>query len=65
MVGGILWVVKSRPNYKVGGRILLGIILTVIFIVQLQSINNKIFDPIFQRANVMAQMQLAGGSIAG
>jgi hypothetical protein len=47
-IGVIVWVFKSKPSYKVIGRILIGFVLTLIFIVCLQSINNTIFDPIFQ-----------------
>ena len=48
ILGGTLWIVKSKPSYKVVGRILIGIVLTVIFIVGLQVLNNAIFDPIFK-----------------
>ena len=47
-IGVIVWVIKSNPSYKVIGRIIIGFVLTLIFIVCLQSINNTIFDPIFQ-----------------
>jgi len=46
--GVIIWVIKSKPGNKVIGRIFIGFVLTFIFIVGLQSINNAIFDPIFQ-----------------
>jgi hypothetical protein len=47
-IGVIIWVIKLKPSYKVIGRIFIGFVLTLIFIVGLQSINNAIFDPIFQ-----------------
>ena len=48
LIGIAIWIVKSKPSYKILGRLLIGSIVTVIFIVGLQSINNAIFDPIFQ-----------------
>jgi hypothetical protein len=49
-VAGItIWFFKTRPAYKIAGRILIGIPLTVIFIVSVQEINNTIFDPLFLR----------------
>ena len=47
ILGVVIWIAKSKPNYKIAGRILVGLVLTMIFIVGLQSINNTIFDPIF------------------
>ncbi|MCK5103166.1 MAG: hypothetical protein KAR17_10130, partial [Cyclobacteriaceae bacterium] len=47
ILGVVIWIAKSKPNYKIAGRILVGLVLTVIFIVGLQVINNAIFDPIF------------------
>jgi hypothetical protein len=47
-IGVIVWFLKSKPGYKIIGRILIGFVLTLIFIVALQSINNIIFDPIFE-----------------
>lgn len=46
--GIIIWVIKSKPNTKVTGRIIIGVVLTLIFIVCLQSLNNTVFDPIFE-----------------
>jgi hypothetical protein len=48
LIGAIIWILKSHPSYRVIGRIFTGFVLTLIFIVCLQSINNIIFDPIFQ-----------------
>ena len=47
LMGIFLWAFKSKPNYKIAGRILIGFVLTFIFILLLQKINNLIFDPIF------------------
>ena len=48
LIGVCLWAFRAKPNYKAAGRILLGVVLTFVFIVLLQKINNLIFDPIFQ-----------------
>jgi hypothetical protein len=47
LVGIIVWLVKSKPGYKIIGRLIIGFVLTVIFLSALQDINNAIFDPIF------------------
>ena len=47
VMGIVIWIVKTKPSYRILGRLLFGSIVTVIFIVGLQSINNAIFDPIF------------------
>jgi hypothetical protein len=47
MSGIAIWIIKSNPSIKVAGRLMLGVILTFIFIVGLQAGNNAIFDPIF------------------
>lgn len=46
--GTIIWIIKSKPDFKIIGRLLIGFLLTVVFIIGLQVINNAIFDPIFQ-----------------
>ena len=46
--GTVVWIIRSKPQFKILGRLLGGFVLTVIFIVGLQVINNAIFDPIFQ-----------------
>jgi len=46
--GIAIWIIKSNPSIKIIGRILFGSVLTVIFIIGLQVINNAIFDSIFQ-----------------
>lgn len=48
LTGVFVWIFKSKPGYNIIGRIFIGFILTLIFIVALQSINNIIFDPIFE-----------------
>ncbi len=48
ITGIIIWYFKSKPNYKILGRLIIGSILTFIFLVELQNLNNAIFDPIFQ-----------------
>jgi hypothetical protein len=47
LMGIVFWLVKSKPGYKIIGRLIIGFVLTVIFLVALQEINNAIFDPIF------------------
>ena len=48
IIGILVWIVKSKPNIKIIGRLLIGVILTLIFVIGLQVFNNAIFDPIFQ-----------------
>jgi hypothetical protein len=43
-----IWIIKSKPDYKIIGRLMVGFIMTVIFVMGLQVVNNAIFDPIFQ-----------------
>ncbi len=43
----ILWYIKAKPNPKILSIIFTGSILTLIFVIILQIVNNKIFDPIF------------------
>lgn len=47
LMGIIVWLIKSKPSYKIIGRLIIGFVLTFIFFVALQDINNAIFDPIF------------------
>lgn len=49
VLGILLWIFNTKPGYKVIGRILIGIVLTVVFIVSVQNVNNVIFDPLFLR----------------
>ncbi len=46
--GVVVWIIKSKPHYKIIGRLSIGFVLTFIFVVGLQVINNAIFDPILQ-----------------
>jgi hypothetical protein len=48
LFGIALWIFKSKPGYRIIGRLSVGFVLTLIFVVGLQVINNAIFDPIFQ-----------------
>ncbi len=45
--GIVIWIIKSKPNYKIIGKLSIGFVLTLIFVIGLQVINNAIFDPIF------------------
>ncbi len=45
--GIITWITKSKPTYKITGRLLIGAILTILFVGMLQSANNALFDPVF------------------
>ena len=45
--GVIVWIIKSKPRFGMTGKLLIGFVVTLIFVVGLQIINNKIFDPIF------------------
>lgn len=46
--GVVVWIIKSKPHYKIIGRLSIGFVLTFIFVVGLQLLNNAIFDPILQ-----------------
>ncbi len=48
VVGVTIWVVQSKPSYSIARRLLLGLILSVMFMVGFQKGNNAIFDPVFQ-----------------
>jgi hypothetical protein len=47
IVGTATWIIKSRPGVKILGRLFIGSVLSVIFIVLLQKLNNLIFDRLF------------------
>lgn len=48
LVAGIgIWILKSKPSLKIMGRLSIGFIVTVIFVIALQVVNNALFDPIF------------------
>jgi hypothetical protein len=46
--GIAVWIIKSKPNYKIAGRLSIGFVLTFIFVIGLQVTNNAIFDPVFR-----------------
>jgi hypothetical protein len=47
IMGIAVWIIRSKPGIGIFGRLLVGAILSIIFIVLLQKINNLIFDPLF------------------
>ncbi len=47
LLGVIIWLIKSKPKINILGRLFIGILLTFIFLIALQNVNNAIFDPIF------------------
>lgn len=47
LLGLIVWILKSKPTIKIWKRFVIGAIASVVFIVILQTVNNRIFDPIF------------------
>jgi hypothetical protein len=47
LTGTIIWIIRSKPAIRLFGRLLLGFILTILFVMGLQFFNNLIFDPIF------------------
>jgi hypothetical protein len=55
LFGVFVWIVKSKPNYKILGRLLTGLVLTIVFMVFLQDKNNTIFDPIFQSKTLIGK----------
>jgi hypothetical protein len=49
IVGTLVWIIGTKPSYKLIPKIALGVILSVVFISVFQDLNNRIFDPIFSR----------------
>lgn len=47
ILGIAAWLIKSKPSIKILGRLLIGAVLSIAFIVLLQKLNNSIFDPLF------------------
>ncbi len=47
ILGIATWIIKSKPRIKIPGRLLIGAILSIGFIVLLQKLNNSLFDPLF------------------
>lgn len=46
--GALVWILNSKPGFRIIVRLLIGFLLTFAFIIGLQVINNAIFDPIFK-----------------
>jgi len=53
LFGVIIWIIKSKPGLKIWKRWLIGFILTFIFFIGLQELNNSIFDPILQSKHII------------
>jgi len=47
LAGVLVWYIKAKPGFKIAGRLLLGFVFTVVFVIALQVLNNAIFDPVF------------------
>lgn len=47
LTGVIMWITKSKPTFKILGKLFIGAILTFIFFILLQDVNNIVFDPLF------------------
>jgi hypothetical protein len=47
LVGALSWIIRNKPNYKTFGRLLIGFVLSFIFMGAFQKLNNFIFDPFF------------------
>jgi|APLak6261698228_1056238.scaffolds.fasta_scaffold00330_8 formate hydrogenlyase subunit 4 len=47
LTGVVLWVRLSKPSIKMLPQLLLAFVITIVFIAGLQTINNRIFDPLF------------------
>jgi hypothetical protein len=47
IVGSITWFIRCKPGLKIIPRIIIGIIVSLLLLVELQDLNNKIFDPVF------------------
>ncbi|WP_167611488.1 hypothetical protein [Maribellus sediminis] len=47
LAGIALWIFKSQPKLRITGRLAIGFVLTVIFVIIHQVVNNAIFDPVF------------------
>jgi hypothetical protein len=53
--GSLAWIIFSKPSYKTTGRLLMGFVLGFIFMVGLQKLNNRIFDPIFEEKSYVKE----------
>lgn len=47
ITGVLIWVFRSKPTLKIIPRLLIGFVVSLIFMAGLQKINNIIFDPVF------------------
>lgn len=47
ITGALAWIVQCRPALSILGRLVLGAVISVLFIVALQTVNNLVFDPVF------------------
>ncbi len=47
LLGFVLWLWFSKPPLKIIPKLFAGSVMTVIFIAGLQTVNNRIFDPLF------------------
>lgn len=48
LAGVAVWIIKSQPKPRIAGRLAIGFVVTVIFVIVLQVVNNTLFDPVFQ-----------------
>jgi hypothetical protein len=49
IIGVSTWILKSNPKLKIFGRLIIGAVISVAFIIALQKLNNSIFDPLFSK----------------
>lgn len=47
IVGSIAWFIRCKPGLKIIPRIIIGIVVSLVVLIELQDLNNKIFDPLF------------------
>lgn len=45
--GSIIWFMRCKPGLIIIPRIIIGIIVSLVLLIELQHLNNKIFDPFF------------------
>jgi hypothetical protein len=49
--GTWFWRARPRPSLRLAGRLVLGSVVALMVLVLLQSLNNAVFDPLFQNGN--------------
>jgi hypothetical protein len=49
--GTWFWRARPRPSLRLAGRLVLGSVVALMVLVLLQSLNNAVFDPLFQNRN--------------